>query len=422
VSALWLANLAAYSIQLAVLVATAILVVRTISIRDPTAQLKLWQGVLIAAMVLPLLPLWTASGPGDAAMSFRLVAGAGDTRDVIARFGHWYDAATLALATGILVRTAWLGVGWCWIRRYVSRARPLPAGLAMESMPRGLDISAEVRVSLDLSGPATFGFRRPVILVPPRFLDLPIAARRAVLCHELLHIRRGDWLRTVLEEAWCAVLWFHPAARALVSRLDLAREMLVDQLTIVAIGDRRAYAQALLAFGSSSVSSFSAITPFIRPTHLSHRIAGITEEVPMSRRSAIVGLITASLLVSATTASAVRLFPIAGASGQSIAAQDQEVLMPGDGVTLPKVIHEVKPQYTPAAMQAKIQGTVWLAAVVKADGTVGRIEVTRSLDTEHGLDAAAVDAAAQWRFSPGRKDGKPVSVQVTIEMTFTLKK
>ena len=76
----------------------------------------------------------------------------------------------------------------------------------------------------------------------------------------------------------------------------------------------------------------------------------------------------------------------------------------------------------PAAMQARIQGTVLLAVVIKADGTVGRIDVTRSLDTEHGLDAAAVDAAAQWRFHPGRKDGKPVSVQVTIEMTFTLKK
>lgn len=142
----------------------------------------------------------------------------------------------------------------------------------------------------------------------------------------------------------------------------------------------------------------------------------------MSRRSVIVGLIAAGLLVPVTTASAVRHFPIAGASASSFpVAQDQEVLMPGDGVTLPKVIHEVKPQYTAAAMKAKIQGTVWLTAVVTPDGTVGRIEVVRSLDAEHGLDAAAVDAAAQWRFDPGRKDGKPVAVQVTIELTFTLK-
>ena len=273
----------------------------------------------------------------------------------------------------------------------------------MESMPRGLEIPADVRVSTDVSGPATFGFWRPVILVPPQFLSLPLAARRAVLCHELLHIKRRDWLRTVLEEVWCAALWFHPAARVLVSRLDLAREMLVDKLTIDATGDRRAYAQALLAFGGASVSSFSPITPFIRPTHLSPRIAGITEEVPMSRRSAIVGLIAAGLLVPAATASAVKLFPtrrrlrtvavVITRSGSAAARQWRDA-SEGDSRS-EAAVH-------PGALQAKIQGTVWLAIVVQADGTVGRIEVTRSLDTEYGLDEAAVNAASQWRFEPGR--------------------
>ncbi len=251
--------------------------------------------------------------------------------------------------------------------------------------------------------------------MPPSFLDLPVAARRAVLCHELLHVTRGDWLRTLLAEVWCALFWFHPAVRVLVSRLDLAREMLVDRLTLEATGDRRAYAQALLAFGGARVSPFSAITPFIRPTHLSQRIAGLTEEVPMSRRAIVIGLIAAALLVPAATVSAVRLFPI------DTAAQEQEVLKPGSGVSLPVVIHEVLPQYTPEALQAKIQGSVFLAVVVQADGAPGRIEVTRSLDTEHGLDQAATDAASQWRFTPGRKDGKPVAVQIEIEMRFTLK-
>jgi TonB family protein len=102
-------------------------------------------------------------------------------------------------------------------------------------------------------------------------------------------------------------------------------------------------------------------------------------------------------------------------------AQDEQVFKPGNGVTLPHAIHEQKPQYTREAMAAGIQGTVMMSLVVRSDGTVGPVEVTRSLDKTYGLDESAVAAARQWRFEPGRKDGKPVAVEVTLELTFTLR-
>ena len=95
---------------------------------------------------------------------------------------------------------------------------------------------------------------------------------------------------------------------------------------------------------------------------------------------------------------------------------------PNAGITLPVVVREVKPKYTQAAMREKIQGSVWLKCVVDETGNVTDIVVTRSLDKQFGLDAAAVAAAKQWKFKPGQKDGKPVAVRVTIELTFTLKK
>ncbi|MDO8681696.1 MAG: energy transducer TonB [Acidobacteriota bacterium] len=105
----------------------------------------------------------------------------------------------------------------------------------------------------------------------------------------------------------------------------------------------------------------------------------------------------------------------------TLAAQNTEVFKPGKGVTLPRVIKEVKPVYTPAAMEQKIQGSVWLLAVVTEKGDVGEVEVSRSLDKEYGLDDQAVKATREWKFEPGKKDGKPVPVQITIELTFTLK-
>jgi periplasmic protein TonB len=94
---------------------------------------------------------------------------------------------------------------------------------------------------------------------------------------------------------------------------------------------------------------------------------------------------------------------------------------PGNGVTTPVVLREVKPQYTSDAMRAKVQGSVWLECVVRQDGTVGEIKVVRSLDSTFGLDLEAMKAARQWRFRPGTRMGEPVNVLVVIQLDFTLR-
>lgn len=94
---------------------------------------------------------------------------------------------------------------------------------------------------------------------------------------------------------------------------------------------------------------------------------------------------------------------------------------PGNGVTLPEIIREVKPAYTSDAMRAKVQGTVLLEAVVRPDGSVGDVRIVRSLDPTFGLDNEAVKAARQWQFRPGMRLGQPVPVLITIELMFTLR-
>jgi protein TonB len=87
---------------------------------------------------------------------------------------------------------------------------------------------------------------------------------------------------------------------------------------------------------------------------------------------------------------------------------------------LPIVVKEVRPQYTMTAQAKKIQGTVLLRAVVLENGRVGDdVEVLKSLDAE--LDQQAVAALKQWEFKPGTRDGKPVAVRISCELTFTLK-
>jgi TonB family protein len=92
------------------------------------------------------------------------------------------------------------------------------------------------------------------------------------------------------------------------------------------------------------------------------------------------------------------------------------------GITMPRVLREVRAQYTSDAMRAKIQGTVVLEATVTPDGTVEDVHIVRSLDPTYGLDQEAMKAARQWRFAPGTRLGVPVPVRVTMELSFTIRK
>lgn len=93
----------------------------------------------------------------------------------------------------------------------------------------------------------------------------------------------------------------------------------------------------------------------------------------------------------------------------------------GNGVESPRVIRQVRPNYTADAMRAKVQGEVWVEAIVQPDGSVGDVSVVRSLDNVFGLDQEALKAAKQWRFTPGTRFGQPVPVIVNIVLTFTLR-
>lgn len=94
---------------------------------------------------------------------------------------------------------------------------------------------------------------------------------------------------------------------------------------------------------------------------------------------------------------------------------------PGSGAEPPTLLRGVDPKYTPAAMQAKIQGTVELEVLVSPTGAVSDVRVSKSLDRSYGLDAQAVATARQWLFRPARFKGQAVAYLVLIVMEFNLR-
>lgn len=90
----------------------------------------------------------------------------------------------------------------------------------------------------------------------------------------------------------------------------------------------------------------------------------------------------------------------------------------GGGISAPQAISSPDPEYTEEARQAKKQGTCVLSMIVDEQGHPRGLRVIRGLG--FGLDAKALDAVRQWRFQPALKDGKPVNVQISVEVEFHL--
>lgn len=92
---------------------------------------------------------------------------------------------------------------------------------------------------------------------------------------------------------------------------------------------------------------------------------------------------------------------------------------PGSGVEPPRLLREVRADYTDEARRNNIEGEVELEIVVRRDGTVGDVKVVRGL--RGGLNDRAVQAVRQWRFAPGRMKGVPVDVVVEVGVEFRLR-
>ena len=90
----------------------------------------------------------------------------------------------------------------------------------------------------------------------------------------------------------------------------------------------------------------------------------------------------------------------------------------GGGVSAPKAIYAPDPEYSEEARKVKHMGTVVLWLIVGPDGKPRDIRVARTLGL--GLDEKAMEAVKNWRFEPAYKDGKPVAVQINVEVNFHL--
>ena len=223
----------------------------------------------------------------------------------------WTTIGVVALLVGVVARAIWLAIGFFRLEQLTRRAVPIES-VEYATVQEQLGTAATISEVDRLAQPVTFGFRRPVVLLPDSLAAAPAPLRRAVVTHELFHVRRGDWLSLLGEEAVRTVLWFHPAIHWLTSSIQLAREEMVDELTVRATGDRRAYMQALLAFADTG--ALRTAPAFAHRRQLFHRIVSVSKEKVMSAPRIVMSVAALAVAVSAASWYASSAFPILTAS------------------------------------------------------------------------------------------------------------
>jgi TonB family protein len=99
--------------------------------------------------------------------------------------------------------------------------------------------------------------------------------------------------------------------------------------------------------------------------------------------------------------------------------RQEEAIPYRSDMTRPQIVYRVTPQYTENARRARLEGTVIVQAVIDETGRVLDVQVLKTLPM--GLDVAAAQAVAQWRFTPATFNGRPLKVIYTLTVNFIMK-
>jgi beta-lactamase regulating signal transducer with metallopeptidase domain/HEAT repeat protein len=173
-----------------------------------------------------------------------------DRRSFLATASPWQLAATVWGVIALSV-ALWLALGFLNVRRIVRRARSLEdrlwTGPLYEIADRlGIDATPRLVRSEDVRMPFACGLVTPTIVLPADSDEWDIERRRAVLMHELAHIRRRDLLGHTLGRLACAVYWFHPLVWTAARRMRIESERACDDLALTCGLRATTYAEHLL--------------------------------------------------------------------------------------------------------------------------------------------------------------------------------
>ena len=422
-----------------------------------------------AVVIDPGMVLRVEAGETSALLSERIAVA----------LNHALPWVLLAWFAGVIFFAVRLNVGLLVARRMrlvATSAVPAELQQVFDALRRRLGIARAVRLmhSALVQVPTVIGWLRPVVLVPASCLTgLSAMQIEAILAHELAHIRRHDYLVSVLQSVIETVLFYHPAVWWVSKQVRRERECCCDELAVAVGGDRLAYARALSALEerrSYSPEFVLGANGGVLTMRIK-RLLGCREDSAVSQMAAfmvlaLIVIAAGSYLVTVARAEVsalsraahaaspmeldavtplnaliaepkVREFqlkePILMAQAEAPAAAPLAGMLDGTPPAVPAapggpvrissgslagmILSKVNPVYPEVAKAAHVQGAVILHAIISKTGAVERLDV---ISGPSMLVSSAQDAVKQWTYRPYLLNGEPVEVETSITVNYTL--
>jgi beta-lactamase regulating signal transducer with metallopeptidase domain len=257
----------------------------------------------------------------------------------------WILAIWLAGALSVL---SGLGVSLWRVRRLQRRTRPVADGPCVDVVRR---LAGELRMSgvprLHVGDeqvmPMVWGLFRPVLLLPAGAARWSPVRLRAVILHELAHVRRRDALTQLVAELARALYWFNPLMWLAARRLNVEREHACDDAVLNAGTRASDYASELLdlvrSLRATRATALAAIA-MARPAQLKLRVHAVLDD-GRNRRA-----VTRALIVRCALCALVPGLPLA--AFQPFAQEARAADIPILGTTLEKAARIATPARKPA--------------------------------------------------------------------------
>jgi TonB family protein len=393
-----LSNLGAYAAQVAVIVALAGLLAWLLHINTANVRYGYWRAVFALCLLLPLIQGRKLPESMPMAITGSVVTEIAPRQNPAPLASPTIDWSSLVLpvlVVGAAARLLWLSVSLARLRRLRLSGQIAPESAVHTELADAIGTRPEIRYVPALRQPATFGLFRPVVLLPAALAARSEDIQRAVVSHELVHVKRRDWGWLLIEELVCAMLWFHPAIWWLVSRVHLAREVVVDELAVLVTGRRRAYVEALMAFADDP--SRAPVAAFGGRAQLFDRIVLLSKESGMSARRLLFTLVVVAAAVGTGTWQAVQAFPLVASRPQTVR---QNAPGPLEGQAkpitpenpIPRRTNYEAPFYPGEASAAGARGSVTLMITLDS---LGRVVEARRI----GLNVDSQNPKASIRFN-----------------------
>ncbi|SHK86797.1 M56 family metallopeptidase [Rhodothermus profundi] len=391
-------------------------------------------GLLAYGLRLVWLPegaLWQAEPPAALAwISAQVVQGVGGVGESQGLAGIGWALGSIWIG-GVVLRLVALGGRWVRLRRYLRACRMAPPALQAEvaEIARRLGIRRTVRLLVGGRVPFSLGGGRPTVVVPELALADP-RARQPILWHELVHLRRRDFLAHLFEEGMLTLFWFHPLLWGYRYHLALLREVLCDRAVLAQrIASPAGYARLLLDVLLQAQRAPHLGLSLLKRSTLKTRMEVMMQHTP-SLAPRVLRLLLVGALLGLTGLMACSEMPNTPMQPEQeqLPALSKQAGEAEEGVfvvveEMPRLIGGFNRlveclRYPEEAKAAGVEGRVIIRFVVDEQGNVANPKVLKGVGA--GLDEEALRCVRQLKFTPGRQQGRPVPVRMTLPVVFRL--